>query len=264
VLLNLAVNARDAMPEGGTIRLRGRRRFGQPARVGSATVRTDAPADWVTLEVTDSGPGIPPEIRERIFEPFFTTKEVGKGTGLGLATAYGIMAGLGGAIDVDAGEFGGTTFTLWLPPTEQPAADQRLPVAPTVLDLEGRILIVEDQHEVRRLTARILQRAGFTVEEVSNGREALELLARAPGMYDLVVSDVVMPDVGGRALAERLRQLGTPLPMIFISGYTPDLEPLVDPFGRTCEVLLKPFRAEDLVERVRNELARARSAAAND
>ncbi len=258
VLLNLAVNARDAMPEGGTLRLRGMTRFGLPARVGPGTVVSDVPADWVVLEVTDSGVGIPPELYERVFEPFFTTKEVGKGTGLGLATAYGIMAGIGGAIDVAPGEFGGTTFTLWLPPTEVRPDETRPVTVEYAVANAGRILVVEDQPEVRRLTTRILERAGYVVTEAAHGREALALLAQSGRAIDLVISDVVMPEVGGRALAETLRRDARPVPMIFISGYTPDLEPLQDPFGEPAEVLLKPFRAADLLARVQQELARTR------
>ena len=260
VLLNLAVNARDAMPDGGTLRVRASRRFGAPSRHGAAGAVTAAPAEWVVIEVTDSGHGIPAEIRERIFEPFFTTKEVGKGTGLGLATAYGIMAGLGGAIDVREGEFGGTTFTLWLQPTDEAEAveSREAEAAPAAADA-GRVLVVEDQPEVRRLTCRILERAGYAVIEAANGREALDLVANVPGTIDLILTDLVMPDIGGRALADALRERGTPRPILFMSGYTPDLEPPRDAFGRPAELLAKPFSTESLLVRVREAIEHGRA-----
>jgi two-component system cell cycle sensor histidine kinase/response regulator CckA len=275
VIVNLAVNARDAMPDGGRLRLRtanvtakDSERFrakGMPA------------ADYVLVEVSDTGTGIPDAIIDKIFDPFFSTKEVGKGTGLGLSTVYGIIKQTGGFIYVDSVLREGTTFRIFLPrhvASAEEAAAERAGQAEvsTVIDAlaaadqvkraasadltgQGTILLVEDEEGLRALNARGLASRGYTVLEAGNGVEAIDLLEKFDGQIDLVVSDVVMPEMDGPTLARELRSRNPDLKIIFVSGYAEDAFQKHLPDHGQYAFLPKPFTLKQLVAAVKETLA---------
>ncbi len=237
VLVNLVMNARDAMPEGGTV-----------------TVRTSAGTEGVVLEVRDTGVGIPPEFRTRIFEPFFTTKPTGAGTGLGLATVYGIVRQAEGRVDVETEAGRGTCFRIVFPPAPEMAGQGHsgehaveAPVPPG----EETILLAEDEPAVRELAARVLKGLGYRVLVAENGPEALARAAEHGGRLDLLLTDVVMPEMGGRELAARLRQIQPGLRILFVSGYAGDLAALQEALTEGTDFLAKPFAVADLARRVR-------------
>jgi two-component system cell cycle sensor histidine kinase/response regulator CckA len=255
VIINLAVNARDAMPRGGRLRIcTGLAHIAQTAAARMAEV---APGEYVTLTVSDEGAGMTAEVRARIFEPFFTTKPKGKGTGLGLATCFGIVKQSGGHIEVDSELGKGTTFRVYLPRAQGEPAPQ--PVAAAAPHgLQGgseRILLVEDEHTVRELAAMVLRDLGYEVTEAANGQEALELArTRGDGAFDLVISDVVMPRMGGPELIERLRELGCRCRAILTSGYT-EAEMDTETISAWDAVFLgKPYSARQLAAKVRETL----------
>ena len=249
VLVNLAVNARDAMPSGGTLSL-GASNLEVTPHEGA---RRDIPAGhYVILTVTDTGCGMTREVKERIFEPFFTTKPVGLGTGLGLSMVYGIVEQSGGHLWVDSQPGRGTTFTICLPRVADTAAtaspsrgaDNQSVGAETVL-------VVEDETGVRRLARRILERSGYSVIEARDGRHALEFAAAHAGRIDLLLTDMVMPEMNGRVLAERLCAVRSDLRVLYMSGYTDDeivRRGLLDSGTRFLE---KPFTADGLASAVR-------------
>ena len=276
VIVNLAVNARDAMPGGGRLELRTANvtakdceRFhakGMPA------------ADYVLVEVSDSGTGIPGAIVDKIFEPFFSTKEVGKGTGLGLSTVYGIIKQTGGFVYVDSAEAKGTTFRIFLPrhiASAQDAAPEHAAEAqvssligvlaaaadakpPANADLtgEGTILLVEDEEGLRALNARGLTSRGYTVLEAGNGVEAIDVLEKIDGRVDLVVSDVVMPEMDGPTLLRELRSRDPSLKIIFVSGYAEDaFQKHLPADGQQFAFLAKPFTLKQLVAAVKETMA---------
>jgi PAS domain S-box-containing protein len=253
VLVNLAVNARDAMAGAGAL------------TVATANVVVDAataeqhpevpPGDYVALTVSDTGSGIDPAIRGRIFEPFFTTKEPGRGTGLGLATVYGIVTQSGGHVTVESELGRGTTFRVYLPRVDRPV--DRSPQPAARAGASGgteTILLVEDDADLRTVVRRILHQAGYTVVEASDGAEALRQFERLPRAADLVLSDVVMPTLTGPELAHRLRALGSTVPVLLISGYTADAITHQDTLGRGVAFLEKPFTPAILSRRVREVL----------
>jgi signal transduction histidine kinase/ActR/RegA family two-component response regulator len=253
VIMNLAVNARDAMPQGGRL------------IVETADIDLDdeyvrrhvgaRPGPHVMLAVSDTGTGIPHEIQPQIFEPFFTTKEQGKGTGLGLATVYGIVKQSGGYIEVDSEPGQGTTFRVYLP---------RLDAEPAPVDRSARpaaaaggtetILLVEDEEGVRELARDILRASGYTVLEARNGPEALLLCERHQGPLDMLLTDVVMPRMSGRELAERLAPLRPDLSVLYMSGYTDDAVIRHGVLGAGTAFLQKPFTPAILAQRVRETL----------
>ncbi|HEY5280803.1 MAG TPA: response regulator [Pseudolabrys sp.] len=268
VIVNLAVNARDAMPDGGTLGMRTANVEAKDS--GSFGTKGMPTGDYVMVEVSDTGTGIPAEIIDKIFEPFFTTKEVGKGTGLGLSTVYGIVKQTGGYIYADS-EPGRTTFRIFLPrhvPTisEKPAgeapavagamsaADTMAKAAAADLTGEGRILLVEDEEGLRALNARGLSSRGYTVLEASNGVEAIEVLERE-GRVDLVVSDVVMPEMDGPSLLKELRRREPELKVIFVSGYAEEAFAKNLPSEEQYAFLAKPFSLKQLVAEVKKTLA---------
>ena len=270
VLINLCVNARDAMPEGGTILLKTRN---VPADQTSNYPQADLPSeDFVMVEVSDTGTGIPPEIMDKIFEPFFTTKEVGKGTGLGLSMVYGIVKQSGGYIYPESDVGRGTSFRIFLPrhvpesvaavqPVvgDAPVVTTEAPAAPASeqVDLTGNsavVLLVEDEEAVRRGGKRMLETRGYTVHEAGSGIEALEIMEELGGQVDIVVSDVVMPEMDGPTLLGELRKKHPDLKFIFVSGYAEDAFarnlPAVAKFG----FLPKPFSLKQLAVAVREML----------
>ncbi len=253
VLLNLALNARDAMPQGGTLTIE--TDLGTPAespapRHGSAEDRT-----YVRLRVHDTGTGMDADTKAKIFDPFFTTKQEGRGTGLGLATVYGIVHQSGGSIKVDSAPGRGTTMTIYLPevPTVAPAPVARSRIVCRRSDSEN-ILLVEDDPAVRGLTQHILRMHGYTVHETHDGMAALDLVHRQAMHIDLLITDIVMPGLNGRELARRLRGSLQSLRVLYVSGYSDKL-PLTPEDDRAPSIFLqKPFLPEELVRKVREIL----------
>jgi signal transduction histidine kinase len=253
LLLNLAVNARDAMPRGGRL------------DVETSNAHVDAGADgaseWVHLVFRDSGTGMSKEVRERLFEPFFTTKELGKGTGLGLATVHGIVTQNGGRVLVESEPGVGTTFEIRFPrtagtslPGERERAEDPTPTPVSVTAARaGRetILVVEDDPRVRTVTVRALRAAGHRVLVAGNGSEALGIAAGEPGAVHLVVTDVVMPGMSGRAVVDALRARRPGLRALFVSGYPQEVIARRGVLEGGVEFLAKPFTPAVLVARVR-------------
>jgi signal transduction histidine kinase/ActR/RegA family two-component response regulator len=261
VVMNLAINARDAMPKGGHLIVET-----ENAELDAEYVRRHMgarPGPHVMLAVSDSGVGIPREHQRHIFEPFFTTKDQGKGTGLGLATVYGIVKQSGGYIEVDSEPGRGTTFRIYLPRVDAaaPAADRAgRPAAPA--GGTETILLVEDEEGVRELARDILRASGYTVIEARNGPEALLLGEHHQGQIDLLLTDVVMPRMSGRELAERMGPLRADLSVLYMSGYTDDAVIRHGVLGADTAFLQKPFTPAALVQRVRETLDLARRAPA--
>ena len=254
VLMNLAVNARDAMPNGGVLTI----------ETSSVTLREDSklpesvkivPGRYVVLSVSDTGAGMDGQTSARIFEPFFTTKEKGKGTGLGLATVYGIVKQLGGYIWVDSDPGLGARFTLHLPTTVETAdaSDAGLSSV-TSAALAETILLVEDEDAVRRFACRVLKGHGYQVLEAATPDEALAIAAENPAI-DLVLTDVVMPGLSGPEMLARIRDR-RPMRGLLMTGYT---ERLVMNKDGNSDVLEKPFEANKLLRLVRRALETAPS-----
>jgi two-component system cell cycle sensor histidine kinase/response regulator CckA len=256
-IVNLAVNARDAMPDGGKLTIR-TRNVGAQEAAGFEHAGFIA-ADYVLIEVEDTGTGIKAEIIDKIFEPFFSTKEVGKGTGLGLSTVYGIVKQTGGYI-YPLSRPGGTTFRIFLPrylPTEAEREARREPTDTRSADLTGRgtVLLVEDEEAVRAFAARALASRGYTVIEAGSGTEALAAIDGKLDSIDLVVSDVVMPEMDGPTLLKELRQRRPELKVIFVSGYAEEAFKKNLPDGETFVFLPKPFSLKELVAAVKETMA---------
>jgi len=255
--MNLAVNARDAMPEGGTLSLvvRGVSVTGD----ADAPVAGMAPGRYAHLEVADTGTGIEQETLAHIFEPFFTTKEPGKGTGLGLAMVYGIVMQSGGRIDVDSEIGRGSRFSVYMPATSDAA--ESLDPAPATATVSGDgavVLYVEDEPLVRKLVARCLEGAGYRVLSARGGDEALDLFREHRDTIEVLITDVVMPRIGGAKLAEMLLADRPDLAVVFVSGYAEDA--LGDAFqpGESVHFLGKPFAPPELLEIVSRIIARRR------
>jgi len=253
VLLNLVVNSRDAMPKGGRIVIETRN-----AELRDTETRRHAGAEtgrYVQLAVSDTGCGMDPEIQARIFEPFFTTKEPGKGTGLGLSTVYGIVKQSGGHIWFYSEVDQGTTFKVFLPVVDD--VPETLPAKPApALPVSGggTILLVEDEDSVRALAHRILELRGYTVLAAKTGTEALQLSERHEGRIDLLVTDVVMPGIGGRELAERLVASRPGVRVLFMSGYTEDDVLRRGVLDAGAPFLEKPFSPTAFAQKVREVL----------
>jgi two-component system, cell cycle sensor histidine kinase and response regulator CckA len=255
VIVNLGVNARDAMPGGGTLTIETR-------AISQADVRAMRSeilpiGDYALLSISDSGTGIAKEHLGKIFEPFFTTKEVGKGTGLGLSTVYGIVKQSGGFIFAESEPGQGTRFDIYLPVHAGGAAAAAKP-APALAEPpkemwgSGRLLIVEDEPMVRAVAERALVRQGYTVETACDGEEALALFAEGKS-YDLVVSDVVMPNMDGPAMARKLRADHGDMRILFMSGYAE--EQLRQSINLDKVAFLpKPFSVQQIAEAVRDAI----------
>ena len=265
VIMNLAVNARDAMPGGGRLSVRTANVTAQDCERFNA--KGMPAADYVLIEVADTGSGIPAKILDKIFEPFFSTKDIGKGTGLGLSTVYGIIKQTGGFVYVDSVEQQGTTFRIFLPRHDvraeeakraavSPAQDRVEPPVTADLTGEGTILLVEDEEGLRRLNARGLASRGYTVIEAGNGMEAIDILEKTGVKVDLVVSDVVMPEMDGPTLLRELRSRNAALKMIFVSGYAEDVfQKHLPEDSQQVAFLAKPFTLKELVNAVKETLA---------
>ena len=249
VLMNLIVNARDAMPQGGTIVIETAR-----VEIAAAEAVHDArPGVYVMISVTDDGAGMTAEVRHHVFEPFFTTKPKGRGTGLGLPTVHGIVTQSGGTVSIESARGQGTTVTLLLPELRAAGGVEVAP--PPVSGRPGGsevILLVEDEPAVLRIAERILRAGGYTLLVAEGGPEALRLAAAHPGAIDLLLTDVVMPQMSGRELAERLAELRPTMRILYMSGYTEDaiLHHGVTDAG--VQLLPKPFTAAALARRVRD------------
>jgi two-component system cell cycle sensor histidine kinase/response regulator CckA len=261
VVVNLAVNARDAMPNGGKLAIR---TDNVPESAASRlNIGGMQAGDYVVVEVSDTGSGMTADVMEKIFEPFFTTKEVGKGTGLGLSTVFGIIKQSGGFIDVDSRLGQGTTFRIYLP-RHVPAVQEEAPEAvkaevakKPAADMtgQGTILLVEDEDPVRAVNSRALSARGYTVLEAASGVEALEIMQERGAPVDLVVSDVVMPEMDGPTLLSELRKLYPDLKVIFVSGYAEEAFRKNLPDGENFNFLPKPFSLRQLVETVKQTIA---------
>ncbi len=270
VLLNLCVNARDAMEEqgGGTITIRSSQIARAEIKDKSAALALKSMAlklvpgdNFIVIEVSDTGTGMTDEVKSKIFEPFFTTKDVGKGTGLGLATVYGIVQQTGGHLTVDSNLGVGTTFRIYLPAVDPSEAEQEDEVkAPTPVrkpaDLtgQGTILFVEDEASVRLIAAKTLRKRGYKVIEAEDGEEAYEILEEGEHKFDLMISDVVMPGMDGPALLKKGRALLGEARIVFISGYAE--EEFSDLLSEEPDVtfLPKPFTLAQLAEKVKEEI----------
>ncbi len=254
VIVNLVVNARDAMPEGGRISLATRN--ATAAECANIDEPGFTPADYVVIEVADTGHGIPADVKAKIFEPFFTTKEVGKGTGLGLSMVYGIVKQTGGYIACESEPGKGATFRIYLPrhtpdAEEEPVKQVEAPKKAADATGQGTILLVEDEEAVRAFGARALASRGYTVLEASSGVHALEIVDEMDGKIDLIVSDVVMPEMDGPTMFGELRKRGVKCKVIFVSGYAEDAFSKNLPEGEDFGFLPKPFSLKQLVEAVK-------------
>ena len=249
VMMNLVVNARDAMPDGGMV------------TISTANVELGkdigahlegGPGPHVMLAVSDTGCGMDADTRSRLFEPFFTTKPQGKGTGLGLATVYGIVRQSGGTIYVYSEPGRGSTFKIYLPEVAPPATRAaRVSQPPPRLDGDETVLLVEDESAVRALARKVLETHGYTVLEADRGARALELSDAHRGVVHLLVTDVVMPEMGGREVAQQLARRRPDMRVLFMSGYTDDAVVLHGVLAADVAYLQKPFTPQGLLRKVR-------------
>jgi hypothetical protein len=252
-MVNLAVNSREAMPDGGQLRIEtGRATFDEPRSLTHGLIN---PGSYVRIRVSDSGVGMSADVVEHAFDPFFTTRPVGEGSGLGLATVYGIASQAGGQVELYSEPGSGTTVTILLPATDEPTTE-----APPTLDhrpprTSGHetVLVVEDQPALRRVTAATVAEAGYHVLVAAGSREAIELVQNSERRIDLLLTDVIMPDLLGQQLAERLRAAQPGLKVVFMSGFAraslPDTTPLDGP------LLVKPFTEPELLHQIAATLA---------
>jgi CheY-like chemotaxis protein len=252
VLMNLVVNAKDAMPAGGKLiiqtqisavdgHLRGEQQFIRPGK-------------YVQLSVGDTGMGMDKETQSRIFEPFFTTKEKGKGTGLGLSTVYGIVKQSGGYVMVQSELGHGTTFHIYLPQVDGAAEKQSAPVPDASLGGTETILLVEDEESVRQLVRDTLEAKGYRVFEAESGEAGLAVANGFDGNIDLIITDVVMPGISGRELVEQLAKSRPTAKVLYLSGYTEDAILSDGSIEKGTAFLQKPFSLQSLARKVREVL----------
>ena len=256
-IINLVVNARDAMPSGGTVTIRtANETVTQAGALGTAIMPA---GDYVRIEVADTGTGMSKEIQSKIFDPFFTTKPVGQGTGLGLATVYGIVKQSGGFITVESELGRGTTFKIHLPRRKVDVGEAApVEAAPAVTrDVTGQdtILLVEDEEAVRSFAARALRMRGYNVLEASGGEEALEIVKSDNAKIDLIITDVVMPNMDGPTMVRHVKVLKPNLAVIFMSGYAEEAFRRNDQNSEGIHFLPKPFGLKQLAAKVKEVLA---------
>jgi CheY-like chemotaxis protein len=252
VLMNLVVNAKDAMTRGGKLTIETRNIFvDENHRRGQTFIR---PGHYVILSVRDTGMGMDKETQSRIFEPFFTTKEKGKGTGLGLSTVYGIVKQSGGYVMVQSEEQRGTTFQIYLPRVEGVAEKHAAPVAHAAMGGTETVLLVEDEDSVRQLVRDTLAAKGYRVVEAENGEAGMAAAAQHEGKINLVITDVVMPGMGGRELVKQLVQTRPGTKVLYLSGYTEDAIINEGTIERGAAFLQKPFTLQNLSRKVREVL----------
>ncbi|OGS01572.1 MAG: hypothetical protein A3G41_06220, partial [Elusimicrobia bacterium RIFCSPLOWO2_12_FULL_59_9] len=253
VIMNLCVNARDAMPDGGTVTIETSNVIlDQNAVRGQLDVQ---PGAYVMLSVSDTGMGMDDETLAHIFEPFFTTKEKDKGTGLGLSTVYGIVKQSGGCLSVESAPGRGATFRVYLPQIQETAGPApAAAVAPGALGGKETILLVEDDDKVRDLSCRALTQQGYTVLKAQKGREALEICAKREERIDLMVTDVIMPQMSGEELAKRIHGLKPGIKLLFLSGYTENIIAHKGVLKPGIHFLQKPFTPSLLLQKVRQVL----------
>ena len=240
VIMNLAVNARDAMPTGGCLRIETR-----PSKPGEGV---NGDGQYAVLTVTDSGGGMDEATRLHLFEPFFTTKPVGKGTGLGLSTVQGIVTQSGGLINVESEPGKGSTFSILLPAVACGTVPADQPNPGSSPYGKGQILVVEDEPAVRMLVTTVLKQQGHSVLQARDGEEALAIFSQNMDAIDLVLTDVVMPHMSGRQLLTRLEQLRPGIKALFMSGYADDVTLRHGALG--AHLIQKPFTPEDLAAKV--------------
>jgi two-component system cell cycle sensor histidine kinase/response regulator CckA len=257
-IINLVVNARDAMPNGGTVTIKTANESAEhPVALGTAIM---PPGDYVRIEVADTGTGIPPEIVGKIFDPFFTTKPVGQGTGLGLATVYGIVKQTGGFITVDSEVGKGTSFRIYLPRhhiDQNAVAEEKERTAPRDVTGQDTILLVEDEEAVRSFAARALRMRGYNVIEASGGEEALEEVRNGKAPIHLLITDVVMPNMDGPTLVRQVRRIRPDMQIIFMSGYAEEAFRRNDEKAEDLHFLPKPFGLKQLAAKVKEVLSGA-------
>ncbi len=252
VIFNLAVNARDAMPGGGTLTLETSNVIlGEPYVDGHFGVQ---PGPYVVLTVSDTGTGMDPETQENIFEPFFTTKPAGEGTGLGLATVYGIVKQSGGKVWVYSEPGRGTTFKIYLPAVHASLESKEASAAMAASRGSETIVLVEDEDSLRRIARTVLETRGYNVLVASSGAEALQMLASHAGPIDLLVTDTVMPGMSGRSLSHRVREAYPGTRVLLMSGYSQDAVVLHGELGPGTAFLQKPFVPNMLARKVREAL----------
>ena len=263
VLLNLALNARDAMPSGGVITIQTANIVVAPDGTGGSMDEIP-PGSWVRLVVRDTGAGMTASVREHLFEPFFTTKERGRGTGLGLATCYGVVKQSGGSIHCDSAPGLGTTFRIFLPRVTDVKSGSGLAAKlPIEREFEGldafggkeTILLVEDEGNVRQLTEYLLQKIGYTVLSAGSAEEAQEVVAcHADRKFDLLLADVVLPNAGGKELAEWMKSNRPGTRILFMSGYVEEVIFNSRAMGGNVAFLQKPFTALSMAKKVRETI----------
>ena len=256
VLMNLAVNAKDAMPRGGVLDIV-TKRVTVDARTAADRPGLE-PGDYVLLEMTDTGEGMSEEVRQRIFEPFFTTKALGEGTGLGLATVYGIVKRVNGYIEVSSREGDGTVFSIYLPasaqgPDELPSEEAAVPQPVR----RETILVAEDETAVRKLVCRQLRNAGYDVLDAGSGEKALEIFEASRGSVGVLLTDVIMPRLSGKELAERILEQDPTIKVIYMSGYTDEVIAKEGILEDGQLFIQKPFAARDLLEKLDEVFASA-------
>jgi CheY-like chemotaxis protein len=255
VLLNLAVNARDAMPDGGRIVIETKNVTlcpGDPLPAAEL-----APGHYVVVSVTDTGDGMPGEVLEHLFEPFFTTKEMGKGTGLGLSMVYGIVRQSGGAIGVESAVAEGSTFRIYMPATEALATESLKPAVELAAGTGNEsILVVEDNDAVRGFVAQILRDSGYRVTDAATPLSALAMLAAGGPTFDLLLTDIVLPEMDGYELARQAAAARPALRLLYMSGYADNPKLREDALRKGIDLLEKPFGAATLMSKVREVLDR--------
>jgi signal transduction histidine kinase/ActR/RegA family two-component response regulator len=253
VLVNLVLNARDAMQEGGRLEVRTWRHCSDgPVDVGGVTIQ---PGRHAVLSITDDGVGMAEQTKAQMFEPFFTTKPSGKGSGLGLSSVLGIVQQSGGQIAVESGPSCGTAISIYLPEVDEPI--DPLPGAAAQNEVErcaGHILVVEDEKAVRRVLERLLTGQGYTVDLAEDGMQALEIARQCGNGIDLLLTDLVMPGMSGRTLADRLHEICGPVPVLYMSGYADDTLGDQRILHDSMRFIQKPFTSDQLTRELRQVL----------